>query len=85
MALGSADFIAEDVGGGDSFIWSYYRLLNCGFRPGFAAGSDSPFGQTVGGLLTYVQVAGGVMTYRNWVDGIAQEGRSFLAPDTTSF
>ena len=78
VALGSADFIAEDVDGDDSFIEAYYRLLNTGFRPGFAAGSDSPFGQDVGGLLTYVQVAGGVMNYRNWIDGIA-EGRTVVS------
>ncbi|MBI5578260.1 MAG: Ig-like domain-containing protein, partial [Deltaproteobacteria bacterium] len=71
VALGAADFISEDVGGSDSFIEAYYRLLNTGFRPGFAAGSDFPCNAAVGSLLTYVQVAGGEMTYRNWIDGIA--------------
>ena len=72
VALGSADFIAEDVNGSDTAIQAYYRLLNTGFRPGFAAGTDYPCGVLVlGSLLTYVQVAGGQMTYRNWINGIA--------------
>ena len=78
VALGAADFISEDVTGNDSFIRAYYRLLNTGFRPGFAAGSDFPCGQDVGALLTYVQVADGQMTYRNWIDGIAQ-GRTVVS------
>ena len=79
VALGSADFIAEDVAGSDSFIRAYYRLLNTGFRPGFAAGTDYPCGvSTLGSLLTYVQVAGGQMTYRNWIDGIAN-GRTVIS------
>ena len=60
-------------------IQAYYRLLNCGFRPGFAAGTDYPCGiSELGALLTYVQVAGGVMTYRNWIDGIA-DGRTVIS------
>jgi hypothetical protein len=73
VALGAADFIAEDVTGSHSAIQAYYRLLNNGFRPGFAAGTDYPCGVSqLGSLLTYVQVAGGQMTYRNWIDGIKQ-------------
>ena len=73
VALGSADFICGGCNiGGDSAIQAYYRLLNCGFRPGFAAGTDYPCGVSeLGSLLTYVQVAGGQMTYRNWIEGIA--------------
>ena len=78
VALGSADFISEDLKGSDSFINAYYRLLNTGFRPGFAAGSDYPCGADVGSLLTYVQVAGGQLTYRNWIEGIA-EGRTVIS------
>ena len=37
VALGACDFISEDVDGNDYFIHAYYRLLNCGFRLGFAA------------------------------------------------
>ena len=37
---------------------AYYRLLNCGFRPGSPAGSDYPCNPTIGQTLTYVQVAG---------------------------
>jgi len=78
VALGDCDFISEDVGGSDTFIHAYYRLLNCGFRPGFAAGSDWPCGLQSGGanpgigpLLTYSQVAGGQLTYSNWIHAIA--------------
>jgi hypothetical protein len=79
VALGSADFISEDVYGSDSFIQAYYRLLNAGFRPGFAAGTDYPCGvSTLGSLLTYVRVAGGQMSYRNWIEGIAA-GRTVIS------
>ncbi|MEI6067575.1 MAG: DUF4082 domain-containing protein [Methylococcaceae bacterium] len=79
VALGTADFIAEDVKGGDSAIQAYYRLLNNGFRPGFAAGTDYPCGVSqLGSLLTYVQVAGGQMTYRNWIEGI-KAGRTVVS------
>jgi len=89
VALGASDFISEDVVGVGSFgsgmdpeaaTKAYYRLLNCGFRPGLAAGTDYPCngGADLGSLLTYVQVAGGQMTYRNWVDGIAK-GRTVVS------
>ena len=42
VALGTADFISEDVNGGDTSTAAYYRLLNSGLRPGFAAASDYP-------------------------------------------
>ncbi len=80
VALGASDFISEDVNGSDSAINAYYRLLNSGFRPGFAAGTDYPCnsGADLGTLLTYVQVAGGEMTYRNWIEGIAA-GRTVVS------
>ena len=88
VALGAADFISEDVddsGAGfamypESFIQAYYKLLNSGFRPGFAAGTDYPCntGRPLGSLLTYVQVAGGQMTYRNWIQGI-KNGRTVVS------
>ena len=64
----------------DCFINAYYRLLNCGFRPGFAGGTDYPCncGDPVGSLLTYSQVAGGQMTYGNWINGIAN-GRTVVS------
>ena len=78
VALGACDFISEDVDGSDTSIHAYYRLLNCGFRPGFAAGSDYPCGSEFGPLLTYVQVAGGQLTYSNWIEGIAK-GRTVVS------
>ncbi|HEX7286052.1 MAG TPA: MBG domain-containing protein [Candidatus Angelobacter sp.] len=80
VALGAADFVSEDVDGGDSAIAAYYRLLNSGFRPGFAAGTDYPCndGLTIGSPLTYVRVANGDMTYRNWIEGIAN-GRTVVS------
>ena len=79
VALGAADFISEDVNGGESAINAYYRLLNTGFRPSFTAGTDYPCGVSeLGSLLTYVQVTGGQMTYSNWIDGIAK-GRTVVS------
>lgn len=90
VALGAADFVAEDVtdtshpvSGLDpeQAIAAYYRLLNCGFRPGLAAGTDypcTPSGVGLGALLTYAQVAGGSFTYRNWVEGIVK-GRTVVS------
>jgi hypothetical protein len=85
VALGECDFISEDVTGSDYFIHAYYRLLNCGFRPGFAAGSDWPCGMQsgaaspgIGPMLTYSQVAGGQLTYSNWVHAIAL-GRTMIS------
>jgi uncharacterized protein YjdB len=73
VALGACDFISEDalnVPGQDYCILAYYRLLNCGFRPGLAAGSDYPCGPAIGPILTYSQVAGGQLTYSNWIHAI---------------
>ncbi len=94
VALGASDFISEDVsnsgstcGGGvqqtlypENAIAAYYRLLNNGFRPGFAAGTDYPCNcqNDLGTLLTYVQIAGGQMNYRNWINGIAS-GRTVVS------
>jgi hypothetical protein len=72
-ALGSIDFLMEDVNGSESAIQAYYRLLNCGFRPGFAAATDFPCNahQPIGTQLTYVHTANGTLSYRGWIDGIA--------------
>ena len=80
VALGASDFISEDVDGSDSAIAAYYRLLNTGFRPGLAAGTDHPCNgdEAPGSLLTYVQVSHGEMTYRNWIEGIAA-GRTVVS------
>ena len=78
VALGACDFISEDVNGSDTAIHAYYRLLNCGFRPGLAAGSDYPCGSVIGPLLTYSRVAGGSLTYSDWIDGIAK-GRTAVS------
>ena len=78
VALGACDFISEDVNGSDTAIHAYYRLLNCGFRPGLAAGSDYPCGSVIGPLLTYSRVAGGSLTYSNWIGGIVK-GRTAVS------
>jgi hypothetical protein len=72
-ALGSIDFLMEDVNGGESAIQAYYRLLNCGFRPGLAAATDFPCNrrEPIGTQLTYVRTPDGALTYRGWIDGIA--------------
>jgi hypothetical protein len=79
-ALGSIDFLMEDVNGSESAIQAYYRLLNCGFRPGFAAATDFPCNahQPIGTQLTYVHTANGTLSYRGWIDGIAA-GRTVVS------
>jgi Domain of unknown function (DUF4082)/Bacterial Ig-like domain len=93
VALGAADFISEDVddvnwpGGtpmhSESPVQEYYKLLNSGFRPGLAAGTDYPCngadnGGALGGLLTYAQIPGGQLMYRGWIQGIAN-GRTVVS------
>jgi O-glycosyl hydrolase len=78
-ALGTIDFLAEDVWLNDASIHAYYKLLNCGFRPGWAAGTDFPCNNSapLGSLLTYVQVKDGPLTYRKWIEGI-KNGRTVV-------
>ncbi len=80
VALGSAAFVMEDVRGSDTAIHAYYRLLNCGFRPGLVASTDYPcnFLEPLGTLLTYVQIPDRQLTYRKWIEGIAQ-GRTVVS------
>ncbi len=75
--MGACDFISEDVAGSDSAMRAYYRLLNCGFRPGFVGGSDHPCNAQVGSVITYVQVPGS-LTYSNWIQGI-KSGRTVVS------
>jgi len=81
-ALGNVSFLMEDVHGSDTAIQAYYRILNCGFRPGLVAGTDYScnFLEPLGTLLTYVQVPDGKLTYAKWVEGIAQ-GRTVVSRD----
>ena len=81
-ALGTMDFVSEDVYGNaspnngnydsEAAIHAYYKLLNCGFKLGFAAGTDYPCNdnEPLGTLLTYVNVSDKQLTYRKWVEGI---------------
>jgi hypothetical protein len=79
-ALGSIDFLMEDVNGAENAIQAYYRLLNCGFRPGLAAATDFPCNrhEPIGTQLTYVRTADGSLSYRGWIDGIAA-GRTVVS------
>jgi len=89
-ALGTIDFISEDVYGSSSpndgafnseaAIRAYYKLLNCGFRLGLAAGTDYPCNnnEPLGTLLTYVNVKEKPLTYFNWIEGI-KEGRTVVS------
>jgi O-glycosyl hydrolase len=81
-ALGTIDFLAEDVWLNDAAVKGYYRLLNCGFRPGWAAGTDYPCNNSepLGSLLTYVEVKNKPLTYRNWIEGI-KNGRTVVSTD----
>jgi O-glycosyl hydrolase len=78
-ALGTIDFLSEDVWLNDAAVNAYYKLLNCGFRLGWAAGTDFPCNnsQPFGSLLTYVQVKDQPMSYRKWVEGI-KNGRTVV-------
>jgi hypothetical protein len=78
-ALGTIDFLAEDVWLNDASVDAYYRLLNCGFRLGWAAGTDFPCNnnQPFGSLLTYVQVKNKPFSYRQWIEGI-KNGRTVV-------
>lgn len=80
-ALGTIDFVSEDCSGSDSAIEAYYKLLNCGFRIGLAAGTDYPCngGDPFGSLLTYVKVDG-KLTYRKWINGI-KKGNTVVSRD----
>lgn len=89
-ALGTMDFVSEDVYGDQSpnngtysseaAIHAYYKLLNCGFRLGFAAGTDYPCNanEPLGTLLTYVNVGDKPLTYRRWIEGI-RDGKTVVA------
>jgi hypothetical protein len=79
MALGTIDFLAEDVWLNDASVRAWYRILNCGFRPGWAAGTDFPCNNAAppGSLLTYVNVREGPFTYGKWIEGIRQ-GRTVV-------
>ncbi len=88
-ALGTIDFVSEDVYGNnspnsgtynsDAAINAYYKLLNCGFRIGLAAGTDYPCNnnEPLGSLLTYVKVKD-KLTYRKWIEGI-KNGRTVVS------
>ena len=78
-ALGTIDFLSEDVWQNDAAINAYYKILNCGFRPGLAAGTDFPCNNSapLGSLLTYVQVKEGPLTYQKWIEGI-KKGRTVV-------
>jgi hypothetical protein len=78
-ALGTVDFLSEDVWLNDASVNAYYKILNCGFRTGWAAGTDFPCNNSMpfGSLLTYVQVKDQPLTYRKWIEGI-KKGRTVV-------
>lgn len=73
-ALGTIDFLSEDVWLNDAAINGWYRLLNCGFRLAWTAGTDFPCNESrpFGSLLTYVRVKDQPLTYGKWIEGIKQ-------------
>lgn len=79
-ALGMVSFLMEDVHGSDSAIQAYYRILNCGFRPGLVASTDYScnYLEPLGTLLTYVRIPDRHLSYDQWVEGIAR-GRTVVA------
>jgi hypothetical protein len=93
-AFGNIDFVAEDVYGvnspnngnynSEAAMNAYYKLLNCGFRLGLAAGTDYPCNdnEPLGKLLTYVNVKDD-LTYYKWIDGI-KKGRTVVSRNGNS-
>jgi hypothetical protein len=78
-ALGRIDFVAENSLQNDAVMRSYYKLLNCGFRIGLAAGTDFSCNEgSPGDILTYVQVKDKPLTYEKWVEGI-KKGRTVIS------
>ena len=79
-ALGTIDFLSEDVWLNDAAVHAYYKLLNCGIRLGWAAGTDYPCNNNrpLGSQLTYVQIEELPLTYRKWIEGI-RNGRTVVS------
>ncbi|MBK8884226.1 MAG: CehA/McbA family metallohydrolase [Bacteroidales bacterium] len=77
-ALGTIDFLMEDHWPNDAAINAYYKILNCGFRPGWCAGTDGPCLRPLGSVLTYVDIKDQPLTYRRWIEGI-KNGRTVVA------
>lgn len=63
------------------FFW--YSLLNCGFRPGLAATSDSWCIHPVGSYRTYARLDG-AFTYQNFVKAVTR-GRTVAVEDEGAF
>jgi hypothetical protein len=78
IALGTIDFLMEDHWPSDDAIKAYYRILNCGFRPGWCAGTDGPCLRPLGSVLTYVDIKDQPLNYRRWIEGI-KNGRTVVA------
>ena len=59
---------------------AYYRILNCGFRPGLVASTDYScnYLEPLGTLLTYVRIPDGKLTYDKWIEGITK-GRTVVS------
>lgn len=55
----------------------YYEYLNLGFRLAAAAGSDIPWGSTLGEVRTYVYTGGESLDIDAWFEGL-RRGRSFV-------
>jgi hypothetical protein len=77
-ALGTIDFLMEDHWPNDAAINAYYKILNCGFRPGWCAGTDGPCLRPLGSVLTYVDIKDQPLTYQRWIEGI-KNGRTVVA------
>ena len=79
-SLGTIDFVSEDVNGSEAAINAYYKLLNCGFRIGLAAGTDYPCNnrEPLGSLLTFVNLRNKPLAYRDWIEGI-KLGRTVIS------
>ncbi len=86
MALGRVDYIefqGIEPELRDQWRFFWYSLLNCGFRPGLAATSDSWCIHAVGSYRTYARLEGS-FTYQNFVKAVAR-GRIVAVEENGAF
>jgi hypothetical protein len=85
MALGRVDYVSfQPVPDPAPWRFFYYTMLDCGFRPGLVASTDSHcLPNPIGSKRTYARIDGAV-TYGNWAAALAA-GRVSTAEDSDNF
>jgi hypothetical protein len=86
IALGRVDFLdyqGDEQHQRDQWRFFWYSLLNCGFRPGLAATSDSWCLHNVGDYRTYARIEG-ELTYQKFLEAVAA-GRTVAVEESDGF